>query len=441
MGLTDARFLDLVVVATCTLFLVAKGGLRHSHIAVIYIGFHLLVFSLRAYGVDHGGETYFGTTTPEIVRALLYADGFLIAATIGWLTVPKDRRHHDGASRQAKSWTSFPIRGDAAVVITLLAAPVSIFTLINYSRSPSGIDNSQSLAGYMTMPSVWLGACLGMLAYKYGIRWLVLVPMTVYGLVVVTEGVGRYRIILPAILLLQIYLDRKDRRWPSLRVIVLFIVMFFAFFPMKDLAQAHRTDASRAEMIQVAKDSMSLSAKGQDSGQRILDQFASVLTLTDNHGSKFWGEPYVNSMLIPVPRSIWSEKPTLADHLVAISSPSRPLAQNGAVATMPGDLYLNFGLAGVLLGGFALARLSGRAFFRAYRDGYGTPTHFAYLLLAASSVQVLRDGLVSLVTFTFIKNFPVVLFLVVCWMLRPRADATEKAEDRGPNPPRRTRPA
>ncbi len=66
--------------------------------------------------------------------------------------------------------------------------------------------------------------------------WLTL-PLGVYFIVTAYQGFHRFRVLIPLILLLQIYVDRRGERWPTLKSAVLLIFAALMFFPLKGIAR------------------------------------------------------------------------------------------------------------------------------------------------------------------------------------------------------------
>ena len=99
---------------------------------------------------------------------------------------------------------------------------------------------------------------------------------------------------------------------------------------------------------------------GSSVEQSILEQSAIVVLRSDELGEVGLGSSYLKTFTFFVPRSVWPEKPHLGEHVVALSSPQYPLADLGTVTTLYGDLYLNFRLLGVFLGGVVIGLLTGR---------------------------------------------------------------------------------
>jgi len=157
---------------------------------------------------------------------------------------------------------------------------------------------------------------------------------------------------------------------------------------------------------------------GSHPDQTILDQFASTLTLADQHGKLFWGSTYSGLLTVIVPRQLWPEKPGLADFEKEISTPERPMAADGMVVTMLGEFYLNFSYVGVVVLSFAVAYASGRWFHAVYQCGYFTLARFMYLLVACNLLQVFRDGLISLFVFPVINMMPLTAIVLLHLLYR-----------------------
>jgi hypothetical protein len=159
---------------------------------------------------------------------------------------------------------------------------------------------------------------------------------------------------------------------------------------------------------QHTQDNIWQALRGENDDEVILDQFASALTLADEYGKIYWGTTYTGLATLPVPRGLWPEKPVLSDYLRDISSDARPMAENGMVATMLGEFYLNFRYAGVIVMSFLTAYLLGGWYYRASRHGYYSLNRFVYLIVACNLIEVFRDGLTSLFVFTAVDMMPLV---------------------------------
>jgi hypothetical protein len=169
--------------------------------------------------------------------------------------------------------------------------------------------------------------------------------------------------------------------------------------------------------------------EGENSEQALLDQGAITKRLADESGARFHGEPYLALISLPVPRAVWPEKPGLNEHLQKLSTPSFALAEAGAINTLHGDLYLNFGLIGIGVGGLLFGIGTSRLHRWAYSQSSKSVARFAYVLFPAVLVQVSRDGLASLILFSVVNSTP---WLVIAWMARRPRDG---AADRSAVPP------
>ncbi len=446
MNLGDALAIDLVVVIGCVLALVLKGGLRLSHPGVLYLAFHLLVFSFRANAVRVGAPAFLNASEAEFVRALLLSDVFLVSLTAGMLSVRvrepppvvADQSKHLGAVTKADhepevrygSWAALKDRYVLRVVY--VAMPIGLLTFARFAFIP-GVDRSDSVAAtaYATLPLTWPGLLLVILIYRYGFRLMLMAPMSLYLTIMAVQGYGRFRLVLPLILLGLIWLDRRDQRWPRLWMVTLFAGLALIFFPLKDVGSQVQAGIPYSEVEAEILNSFSGSLSGQSDDQTILDQLAITVSLAEAHGGHFWGRPYLSLLTLPVPRVLWPEKPGLADHIAEISTPYRPLSTIGGVTTMVGDLYLNFWLFGITIVAFVLGRWGVRAYHAAYRRPFLSVQRLAYLLLVASLVQFARDGLLSIPVFLLVQNLP--LMVIIFLHYRP-AGATRPKPGRGPAP-------
>src|SRR6266478_5529472 len=100
-----ALFIDIVVLAVCTVLLLRYGRLSHSHPGTIYLFFHLYTFTLRLVGIAFGAPTLFSQYVlffesiriDEIVRPALAGDLAFMAMTIAWIrasAVDKNKRRN-----------------------------------------------------------------------------------------------------------------------------------------------------------------------------------------------------------------------------------------------------------------------------------------------------------------------------------------------------------
>ncbi len=419
VSLATAVTVDAVLVLAVTLVLVLRQNLRHSHPLVIYLAFHVLAITARGFAVANGAPTFLaGTglqapTDSEIAAAITLADAALIAAVLGWLSVPPP------ANQPGLRSASNPLRPGIFLGVAALCLPLGLLSLFTYGYVPGASGATAASTAYAAIPATWPGLVLLSLVYVYGFRWFLIAPLGLYLSLIALQGFGRFRLIIPVLLLGQIYLDRRDRRWPGLPLVAAAVVLVAIFLPLKDVGRAVQQGEGLSAAPAAIQQSFSDALSGRESDQVILDQLALTLSLGDESGKVFAGRPYLNVLVLPVPRALWAGKPGLADHLGEISRPSRPLDRVGGITTLPGDLYLNFRWPGVILLMFLFARISGRFFIRAYENDYSSVIRLAYLLLACNFIQIFRDGPISIVLFVLVQMFPLVAILALHRFLRP----------------------
>lgn len=421
MTLANAIWVDLATLVVAAALLAARGNLRHSHPLVIYGIFHTVTFSARSWAVASGAQTFLFASHSEIARALNYADLFLLAGVVGALVVTQRPEAHDthehrpfGSDhpqrRDELSWRSIRIVG-------LISVPVGAFSLLTYTYVPGrDFDSAIASTAYSRIPATWIGLVLVMLIFKNGFRLAYMFPMVTYLMVMSLQGYGRFRVVIPLILLAQIWLDRSDRRWPPLRMVALGLVAFFLFIPLKDIGQGVRNDSSTAEITHNIERSVSETISGRSADQTVLDQLATTLTLVDDRGVVFYGKPYLSTVTLPIPRAVWPEKPGLNDHILQISTSARPLGRVGGVTTLVGDLYLNFRREGMIFFALVLGFAVTRWYRRAYRATSGSAARLLYLVVASSLIQVARDGLISVIGFVVLQSIPILAAILVSWM-------------------------
>lgn len=432
--LTTAIVVDFFVLAVCTVLLLRYGRLAHSHPAVIYLFFHVVVISSRLLAVMAGAETLFNrwggvfepVTEGELVRAAFVADVALVTMTVACMLASRVDKKRTGrpAEKPADSHSTLSLRHIWTVVgvafpIGVLAVAV-IGTVPGFERPEIDFGEWQE-SSWIAITTTWAGLSLLALIYWYGFRWWLVVPMGAYLFIMSVQGFHRFRAIIPLILLLQIYLDRHRKKWPPAYIMLVIITAMLLFYPMKTIGRMAQEGATVTEISESSTEILRDVAAGQSGDQTLLDQLASSLTLIDRADKFYYGSIYLALITNPIPRQWWPEKPTLSEHNVAFSTPSRPMAEMGMVMTFIGESYLNFGSFGVVIISFLTAYWLARLYFRAYRSSYYSVVRFGYLLVACNLIQIYRDGLMSLFLFTVVNMMPLSAIVFLHWVrpLRP----------------------
>ncbi len=443
-----------MVVAICGLLLTLSGRLAHSHPAAIYIFFHLYTVTARLLSLSLGSETLFSdllqyglyqpVTNDEIIRAVIVADAAMISMTVCWIKASADayRRRDTTNAGEFRALSIKYIKWVAVVAVPIGFIGIMLFASIPGVREAS-LGNTRVELGewgtssWLFITITWPGLIVLSLIYWYGFRWWLNVAMSAYLLLMVYQGFHRFRVIIPVILMVQIYLDRHRLRWPKSRFLLLFVAILALFYPLKTIGKAAQLmfaeDTSKrlsaSEVIDVSTDNLKKALSGSAGDQQFLDQFAMTLTLVDENNTFYYGSTYLPLLTLPIPRQFWPDKPGLADYLKEISKPWRPVAEMGMIVTIWGEAYANFGYVGVciILGLFAYGL--GRLYFYAYNAHYYTVVRFSYLLVACNLIQVYRDGLISIVLFTFVNMMPLVLIVILHYVV-PRLAGEEPTKVR-----------
>lgn len=443
-----ALFIDVMVISICAIILLRYGRLSHSHPATIYLIFHLYTFTLRLIGVMLGAPTLLSQymlffepiTHEEIVRAALLGDVAVIVMTGAWLKASRDdlKELLKRPELASGGLPNLSLRHIWSVVA--IAFPLGLFGLWAFTNLPGMESERVELGEWQTsswffITQVWAGLALLALIYWYGFRWWLMVPMSLYLLVMAYQGYHRFRVIIPAILLIQIYLDRRKLRWPPIYVSGVILILMLLFFPLKDIGRLAQQGEDVGEIVDITRESVNSALAGKAPDHMFLDEFACGLTLTDNTGKHYYGSTYLALLTLPIPRQWWPDKPGLADYLKDISIPSRPMGEMGMIVTFLGESYVNFGYLGILLVPGLLAYFLGRVYFRAYRSNYFSVIRLAYMLIACNLIQVYRDGLTSIVVFTWVNMMPLMVILVLHYVLPVRRKKLAAYAQSGVNNP------
>lgn len=415
----SAVVIDLLVLMGCTILLLRYGRLAHSHPGVIYLFFHVMSITSRLLAILAGAETLFTkwgilyepVTEAELARATFLADLVLIIMTVAWITASvRDERKSKQNHRRLES-PSVTLSLRHIWTVAAVAFPIGVIGIAILGNIP-GLERPEIDLGewqessWLLITTTWAGLSLLALIYWYGFRWWLITPMVIYLFLMSVQGFHRFRAILPLILLLQIYLDRRQKKWPPLPVTTLIIVAMLLFYPMKTIGRMAQEGATITEITQSSQEILTDVLSGQNGDQTVLDQFASSMTLIDRADKRYYGGTYLALLTSPVPRQLWPDKPGLADYQKDISVPSRPMGQMGMIMTFIGEFYINFGYLGIVGISFLMAFWLGHTYFLAYRSNYFSVVRFAYLLIACNLIQVYRDGLTSLFVFTIVNMMP-----------------------------------
>lgn len=427
-----AFVLDLAVLTICILLLLRYGRLAHSHPAIIYLIFHILVVPSRLLAVWNGAPALFSdwqlfetVGEEELTRAAFLADLTLIIMTLAWIRASVADLKEKG--RKANGVDEQPVTLSLRHIwrVVVIAFPIGITAILLLGHVPGfekpDIDLGEwQESSWVTITMSWAGLALLALIYWYGFRWWLIAPMTVHLFLMAVQGYHRFRAVIPLLLLIQIYLDRRGKRWPPAPIIATVVVGILIFFPLKTIGRMEQEGANLAEITRSSSEIVRAAISGQAADQSVLDQLASSLTLIDRADKFYYGSTYLALLTSPIPRQWWPDKPGLADYQTEFSTPARPMRELGMIMTFIGEFYLNFGYPGIVLLSFLTAYWLARTYFRAYRSGYYSVLRFTYLLITCNLLLVYRDGFMSLFVFTLVNMMPLSIIVILHYVLPMR---------------------
>jgi hypothetical protein len=428
---------DMTVLFVCASLLLLFSRLAHSHPATIYLLFHAYTVTFRLFGLTLDTQTlftklvkygyYVPVTDEELIRAAVIADMALLVMTLAWIKASVDA-HRVQSRPQNRIFRKLSFNYFLAV--TIVAFPIGIVGIALFANLPTVQGPRVDLGQWETSswPLIivsWSGLILLALIYWYGFRWWLTLGISLFLLLMSFQGFHRFRVVIPVILIMQIYLDRHRLRWPSTRFILILIFIALLFFPLKGiglelqkaLSPDNRQEVSFLAILNNSIERTRGALAGENDDQQFLDQFASALTLIDDAGRFYYGSTYLPLITMPVPKQWWPEKPGLADYLGDISKPWRPMKEMGMVVTFWGEAYINFGYVGIVLVPGLFAYGLGRLYFFAYRADYYSVVRFAYLIVACILIQVFRDGLIGLVVFLLVNMMPLTAIVLLHYVV------------------------
>jgi hypothetical protein len=434
MELQTAILVDVLVISTCAALLWRYGQPTALHPGAVYIPFHVLVFTSRAWFVLEGAPTLFTgwgsgalpVSFTELSWALNLADIAMISMTLAWIKVAADdRRRHLTANKKDSAFASALLSTKVLWSVSAIAFPVGIAALVlfgNLSTSTEAFKPRVELGEWQTSSWLittqsWSGLVLIALVYAYGFRKLYIVPLCIYLAFMSFQGYDRFRVVIPVIYLTMVWLTRTGKRWPPLWICGGGLILMMLFIPMKKIGFMVQREAPISDIFDVTAESITDFAEGHSGEQMVLDEFASIVSLVDDSKHYYYGTLYYPLLTIAIPRQFWTDKPALSEYVREISTPSRPMAVSGMIATLHGESYANAGLTGIAAISFLIAYYLGRFYFAAMRRSYFSVYRFTYLIVACNLIQVYRDGLVSLVVFTIVNMLPLVAISLLSYII------------------------
>lgn len=402
------------------------------HPATTYLLFHAYSFTARAWQLYDGASPMYADNgafdvirPEEFQRALLLADLALVAfAAAVYLAHRRfERAAHEPIQRR---------RISKAIVLVVAAVCLPIGFYVFFASKTSGVvANAITETNYYQVVAMWPIGCLGLLIYLQGFRWYLLLPTGVYLALVAVQGYHRFMLVLPLLFLASYYLQSRRRRWPGLPIWLGAILVFLILPRLKPIGQAVQAGDFNEAVLLVGDSFRSTKGLEGSASEQFLDQYAGALTMTDDHGKVYYGSTYLAIVTLPIPRSLWPDKPGLGDHTIEISTARRQYDREGRIITYIGESYLNFRHVGVVLIPFLLGYFLTSWCLRATTGPLQRFEGYLYTVFAMAYIQLFRDGLLSLVVFTVVHNLP----MLFAWILHSLPGFAQKVLDPPPAHP------
>ena len=402
--------IDVICIILCISMMYARLAFYHPF--SMYLFFHLVVITIRGWQLYYGAPPLYSdfsqfqtVTANEIYRAVVFADISLVFFTIAsWL----------GHYSLVPTTSRTPILNDKrqmSIKFThytcYVCLPVGILFFIIVQ---GGFLHLLPKSSYFTSFAQWTICCLLMLTFLHGFKRLYVIPIIIYLLIVALQGYHRTQLILPMIFLTCFYLYKTNRKWPPAMLLVVGLIGFAIFPQLKYIGKSFQEGDYQQALAHLMAPLNGQKESRNSSSLNFLDQFAGALTLRDQTDKYYYGSTYFSIVTLPIPRVIWPEKPGLADHIIETSTYSRQYSTEVRIITYIGESYFNFGYIGLILLPVCIGFLLSRWFHRVLTYHDKSLSLCLWLVVFSSLIQVFRDGLTSLITFTIMINTP--LFFV-----------------------------
>jgi len=420
LTLRSALAIDAFTVVIC-LVIAIKEARTPLHPAWTFLGLHLYIVTFRLVQLYAGAIPLkvgfaWPVSVSEMIRAGVASDIGLLAIAAGWIVARVKLRRSRPAPPKVVVVSKLRILLGAA-----LAMAGGAFGLLTVRRFERGVTNtSWDQTGYLFATTSWPAWSMCLLHFIYGFPILLLI-VTLGVFIVVGFTNARFAVIIPMIFLTLLWLSRRrSSKFPFVLVAGI-LAAFLVWLPMKPFVKMVKggsgaTD-SAVEAIRFTYAEFNKEEGSLD--QQFLDMVAATMTLSDVHGSWYWGGTILPLFTSPVPRILWPEKPKMNQYQVDLQVPSRNMTDYGMTAGLVAEGYVNFGYAGVVLYCFGVGFAFAWAYWKVARSDRRSASWLLYLFCLASAAQLYRDGLISGVWFPFVYAAPIGFMAISHWIWKP----------------------
>jgi hypothetical protein len=423
--IATALVLDVLVLSVSGTVLVMGGRLSAFHPGPIYLFFHFYTVTLRLLALTLGAPPLLmpqPASLSEIIPAAYTFDAALLGAVCVWLHLANTESRRPGRVPERRGPVALLLDPPVVRIVAWITILIGIVGLryLRFSGSATIEENYATLAGWDR--STWVmqivtWALQGSLMLLYVTSVRPLLKILIVALFVVTMfSTARYVLVVWGLFACFMFLSSKQLRWPPFRFALGVFCIGMIWFPLKVITASVWAGADASMVASNVGDYFAEAEAGGGTGDTtFLDQAAVTMTLVDDHGRFFYGGTLLPLFVLPVPRVWWPGKPHMNEYQHIIATPARPINLYGAIATIVGEGYANFGYVGGVLFPIIAAYLYGRWYFAAMRRPHNSVFRFLYLVVAATLIQVYRDGFVSAILFPCSATMPMMALGLIHW--------------------------
>ena len=386
--------------------------------AIIFLLFHsffvtfkgIQIFLFDAKIVSNQWYSTF-VTVEEIEKAILLADISLIGFFIGFFVL-KSNFIKKGKYLEVRFQNLKEKRASLLKSYLLLIIPLGIFGFFSFSFVP-GVAQDEIV--YETIPLI-LGS-LGIvsaliLIYEKGFKPIYLIFFFSMVIAYSLQGTLRFRVILPFVFLLLLYLKINNLKFPPVKYIVIGFLLLLLSFPLKEIGKSFQ-EGDSIRLTEVISDSYEEVSSGESGDLSFIEQSAAMVGAIDMKDIIFYGGTYKPILFFWVPKKIWTEKPKLNQWQFDISISGREFGELGQISMLSGESYANFRYLGVFFVSFFVARFYAFLFFVFHRVNFKHPGFLLLLLFNMVLFQVWRDGMISFIMFPITNYLPIMILYFI----------------------------
>jgi hypothetical protein len=412
----------------------ASGQATIFHPLGVYWGFHGLVFVIRPLLVHFMGFNSvfyymgFNPSPQEFITTLAVTSlGMVVLAT----TCLWFGRVRPGFTGPAPALP--PDQSRALPITTLLLLPVIAYSIYRAAgdtggeRAANGIYILTKTTGYVIDAQFMVAPLICLWLVKTRFHWVNLVPILLYVGYRSWVGSARWTFLLFFITLVFQYCWYRRLRWLpawTLVIAVPVLILFNVVGQNRDLVKDYVNEGTLDQEQfghtpgQSAVDKRKSQLDTQDFAN--FDYLAAVISIVpDRTGTYNYGLQYLQLFTEPIPRILWTGKPTGAPvGLVDISPYVNFL---GLTFSLVGDGWVSGGWVGVIITMGIVGILLGLAhrFFWTHTNQV-LPSLFFIGLLSVSP-NWFRDGGISVFKFLLWTWAPFIILPVVTWLITSRS--------------------